>query len=75
MKLDKEIVEIKKKGKLIAFDTERQYWLYHDMIYSISVCGRYMNAWCSTDRLGSHLHRLWQVTRRKFFTENSDSGN
>lgn len=67
--MDKEIAQIKKKGKLIALSPGWQYWVMDDAIYSVSSSGLNYNIWCSVSRLDSHLHRLYQVIGRKFFTE------
>ena len=69
--MDKDIVRIKKNGKLLAFDKSWQYWLLNDIVYSVNVEGTHCCLWCATSRLNIHLHRLYQIMERKFFTENS----
>ena len=70
--MNKEIVEIKKRGKLIAFNHCWQYWLYEGYLYSINVEGTVLCIWCGANRLGQHLHRLYQVTGHTFFTEDEE---
>ena len=70
--MNEEMVKVKKNGKLIAFSEGWQYWLLDGVIYSIRSDGSSICFWCSVERLGAHLHRLFQVTKKKFFTENED---
>lgn len=69
MSTKQEIFRIKKSGNLIALSEGRQYWLYNDVIYSINTAEDYFNVWCSVSRLPAHLMRLYQVTGKRFFTE------
>lgn len=61
-----------KTGKLIAMEPYWQYWLYADKLYSVNVDGTHFNVWCSVENLNKHLHRLYQVIDRHFFTDNPD---
>lgn len=75
--MDEKLIEtVKKYGKLIAIRNGEpegfQYWRCNGVIYSISTSGVSLNFWCSENKLESHLHRLWQVTGKKFFTERPD---
>jgi len=71
--IDKDICKIKKNGKLVAIENGEfggfQYWRYNGVVYSVSTSGESYNIWCSEKELGRHLHRLWQVTGKKFFSE------
>lgn len=67
--MGKEIMNIKKNGKLVALDTCWSYWVLGDVLYSVSVTGDNYNIWCGLSRLNFHLHRLFQVTGKRFFTE------
>ena len=67
-----DIIKIKQNGKLIAFCNSWQYWLLENVLYSINVEGTVVCVWCGLNRLNAHLHRLWQVTGKKFFSESSD---
>lgn len=70
--MNEEIVSIKKNGRLIALDQTWQYWLKDDILYSLRVDGMNYNIWCGIGRLNAHLHRLLQITGKRFFTENPD---
>lgn len=67
-----EIYRIKKNGKVIALESSWQYWIDGDILYAISSDGLRYSIWCSFDRLNRHLHRLYQITGKKFFTEDTD---
>ena len=66
---DKEIVNVKKNWKLVAFDEHIQYWVYNGNIYSISADGERMCIWCSEKGLTRHLQILRCRTGKKHFTE------
>ena len=68
-----QIYKIKKEGKLIAICGFWQYWLQGNIIYSIGADGISYSIWCGVDRLNRHLHRLYQITGRKYFTEHTDT--
>ena len=65
---EKEIMEIKKSGNLIAVESSWQYWILNNVIYSISVSGTHYSIWCNVSDLNRHLHRLYQITGKKYFT-------
>ncbi len=68
--MTREIVEVKKNGRLIAFGCSWQYWLYNHALYYTD--GVNIGIWCTENRLAQHLHRLYQLTGRRFFTEGED---
>lgn len=70
--MDKEIVNIKKNGKLIAIEPGWQYFVLCDVLYSVASSGQHYNVWCGISHLNKYLHRLYQVTGRKYFTESKD---
>lgn len=70
--MQKDIIKIKKTGNLIAFIDGRQYWLNGNILYSIRSDGENFNVWCGIENLPQHLHRLYQITGKKYFTENKD---
>jgi hypothetical protein len=65
----KDIFRIKKHGHLIALSNGWQYWLYNGIIYSINTAGDHVNVWCDVPGLPAHLIRLYQITGKRFFTE------
>ena len=67
-----DIIKIKQSGKLIAISTSWQYWLLDNILYSVNVEGTTLCVWCGLNRLEAHLHRLWQITGKRFFTEGTD---
>lgn len=68
----KTIFNIKKNGSLIALDSCHQYWLYDNTVYSISITGKYFSFWCAVSKLTAHLVRLYQVTGKKYFSDDPD---
>ena len=71
--MNREITHIKQTGKLVAISTGWQYWLVDGVLYSVSVTGANYNVWCAVSRLNAHLHRLFQITGKRFFTESPDT--
>lgn len=67
--MSKDIIRIKRSGKLVALSPGWQYWLMNDVLYSVSTSGTNFNIWCSVSRLNAHLHRLYQVIGHRFFTD------
>lgn len=67
--MNKEIIKIKAGGKLIAICPGWQYWYNDGAVYSIRSDGLHYNMWCDVSSLARHLHRLYQVTGKKYFTE------
>lgn len=67
-----EILNMKKNGKLIAISTGWQYWLVNDVLYAIRSDHKNYCFWCAVSRLNRHLHRLYQITGKKMFTEDKD---
>lgn len=73
-----EMNNIKKNGKLLAFNSRResgwQYWEHNGIVYSINSDGDPDRAsiWCSIKNLNCHLYYLYKVGGRKFFTEDED---
>lgn len=70
--MNKDVIRIKKTGRLLAFNDGWQYWLCGDVVYAVGTDGERFNVWCSTERLGMHLHKLFLITGKKYFTEGSD---
>lgn len=70
--MTREIARIKQNGKLVAIAAGWQYWLVEDILYSVSTTGENYSIWCSLARLNYHLHRLFQITGHRFFTEDPD---
>ena len=63
-----EIIQIKKDGKLVAISPGCEYWVKDDVLYSVNSSGTNFIIWCSVSRLEKHLHRLYQITGSRFFT-------
>ncbi len=71
----KDIIRIKQHGTLIALDQgiSGQYWHHDGALYFISVDGtRDSLIWAADSRLAGHLARIYQITGRRFFTEDPD---
>lgn len=71
----RQLVEIKKRGHLVAFEHNGwQYWVFDGALYSVHSDGdpERVGIWCSLSRLAPHLARLHQVLGYRFFTENPD---
>ena len=71
--MKKDIMRIKKSGRLLAVAGNWQYWECNSVVYSVHVDGLHYDTWCSTDRLARHLHRLYQITGRRFFRDDPDA--
>ena len=63
-----EYFDIKKNGKLIAFCSGWQYFLYGDWVYALPTSGRPEHAavWCAVSELSAHLPRLQAVLGHKW---------
>lgn len=70
--IEKEIYKFKKDGKLIAISHMWEYWLVDETLYAVRTDGTNYCFWCSVERLNRHLHRLYQITGKKMFTEDKD---
>ena len=69
--MKREIVRIKKHGKLIAFGKEfKQYWLYEGCLYEIGTDAKTMTELCDVASLDDYLLQKYQLLGYKFFTEN-----
>ena len=65
---EQERKRIERDGHMIASSPFWAYYLRNGVIYSISPLGE-ICFWCTEDRLARHLHRIWQITGRKCFSD------
>ena len=72
MKSAEDIFVITNTGKMFAASADRQYWALNGIVYSVRNAGDDYSIWCSEREMNQHLHRLMQITGKRFFTEDKD---
>lgn len=67
---EKEIMNIKKTGHLVALNDSFQYWVKDNILLSVNVEGTSFSIWCGLDKLRAHLNHLEAITgHRKFVND------